>query len=407
MSISTWAAIQSRSTSPAARSGSMAWTARIRVTQVILTAAGDVIDQQALAATTQPYAANAFAYPLVALGGNFSDAAVDADNDGQNDYLGIAVPIQPGSSGVVIVQGRLVDKNGGDIQWAETDAAVTAGVMQTVTLPFSATEILAHGVDGPYELRNVLIYNTGDPSQAVTDLPAYVTAGYRHTDLSIFIGGAATLAMSAAPEQLIADGTSTSKITVVVEDAGGNLVPNQPVQFTTTAGQLTASSGSTGIDGKVSVDLVAPTTAGQATVTAIVGSINQAAVVSFAAGQPAVITTVITPTVLAADGQSVATVRARVTDAFGNPIAGASCSLQHLAGFHQRFSPDGRCGRGRCAADCTCSRRDRPGYGQHRCRCNRRRTSRSPKRGATCICRQFGAESGSSLTLGVGHKVRR
>ena len=154
-----------------------------RVTQVILTAAGDVIDQQALAATTQPYVANAFAYPLVALGGNFRDAAVDADNDGQNDYLGVAVPIQPGSSGVVIVQGRLADKSGGDIQWAETDAAVTAGVMQTVTLPFSATEILAHGVDGPYELRNVLIYNTGDPSQAVTDLQAYVTAGYRHTDL--------------------------------------------------------------------------------------------------------------------------------------------------------------------------------------------------------------------------------
>jgi adhesin/invasin len=34
--------------------------------------------------------------------------------------------------------------------------------------------------------------------------------------------------------------------------------------------------------------------------------------------------TVITPTALAADGKSVAVVRARVTDAFGNPIAGQS-----------------------------------------------------------------------------------
>jgi len=72
----------------------------------------------------------------------------------------------------------------------------------------------------------------------------------------------------------------------------------------------------------VSVDLVAPTTAGQATVTAGVGNLNQSAAITFAAGQPAVITTAVAPTALAADGQSVAIVRARVTDAFGNPIAG-------------------------------------------------------------------------------------
>lgn len=301
--------------------------------QVILTDAGAVIDQQALAATTQPYAATSFALPLVSLGGNFSDAAVDVDNDGHNDYLGVAVPIQPGSSGVVMVQGRLVDKNGGDIQWAETDAAVSAGVMQTVTLPFSATEILANGVDGPYELRSVLIYNTGDPSQGVTDLPAYVTGGYRHTDLSIFIGGAAMLTLSAAPDQLIADGSSTSQITVVVKDVGGNLVPNQFVQFTTTGGQLAASSANTGIDGKASVDLVAPTTAGQATVTASAGGLNQAAVITFGAGQPAIITSVVTPTLLAADGQSVAVVRARVTDAFGNSIAGQTVQFRTSLGF--------------------------------------------------------------------------
>ena len=298
-----------------------------QVTQVILTEAGNVIDQQALAAATQPYAATSFAFPLVTLGGSFSDAAFDSDNDGHNDYLNISVPILPGSSGAVIVQGRLVDKNGGDIEWVEADAAVTAGVMQTVTLPFSATVILQHGVDGPYQLRNVLIYNTGDPSQAITDLPAYATGGYRHTDLSIFIGGAATLALTAAPEQLIADGSSTSKITVVVEDAGGNLVPNQPVYFTSTAGQLTTSTANTGIDGKASVDLIAPTTAGQAFVTASTGGLNQAAVIGFVAGQPAVITSVITPTLLAADGKSVATVRARVTDAFGNAIAGQTVNF--------------------------------------------------------------------------------
>ena len=294
-----------------------------QLTQVILTTqAGEVIDQQSFAATTKPYTVTAFALPLVTLSGDFHDAAVDVDNDNQKDYLNVTVPIQPGNNGVVIAQGRLVDKNGQEIQWVETNLAVTAGVVQTVTLPFSATQILSHGVDGPYVLKNVLIYHTGDPNQAITDLPAYVTAGYRHTDLSLFIGAAATLAVNAAPNQIIADGSSTSAITVVVKDANGNLVPNQVVNFTTTLGQLAASSGKTDLNGQVSVNLLAPTTVGNATVTASVGNINQTATVTFIAGSPAFITTVITPTTLAADGKSVATVRVSVTDAFGNPVAG-------------------------------------------------------------------------------------
>ena len=294
-----------------------------QLTQVILTSqVGDVIDQQALAAMTQPYTATAFAFPLVTLVDDFRDATIDVNHDGQPDYLNIAVTIQPGNNGVVIAQGRLVDKNDNEIQWVETNVAVTAGAVQTVTLPFSATQILSHGVDGPYVLKNVLIYHTGDPSQAIADLPAYVTAGYRHTDLSIFIGAAAALAVNAAPDQLIADGSSMSEITVVVKDANGNLVPNQVVHFTTTLGQLEASSGKTDMNGQVNVNLTAPTTVGKATVTTSVGSITQATMITFVAGPPASITTVITPTTLAADGKSIATVRATVTDAFGNPIAG-------------------------------------------------------------------------------------
>lgn len=299
-----------------------------QVTQVILTTeAGEVTDQQALAATTQPYQATAFAFPLVTLAGDFRDTAVDTNHDGQKDHLNIAVPIQPGNTGVVIAQGRLVDMNDNEIQWVETNVAVTAGVVQTVTLPFSATHILSHGVDGPYLLKNVLIYDTGDPSQAIADLPAYVTSGYRHTDLTIFIGAAATLAVNAAPDQLIADGSSTSEISVVVKDANDYLVPNQVVNFTATLGQLAASSGKTDISGQVSMNLTAPTTVGNATVTASVGGINQAALVTFIAGPPAFVTTVITPTTLAADGTGVATVRAKVTDAFGNPIAGQTINF--------------------------------------------------------------------------------
>lgn len=299
-----------------------------QVTQVVLmTQAGEVIDQQTLAITTKPYTATAFAFPLLVLAGNFSDTSVDTTNDNQKDFLNVNVPIQSGNDGVVIAQGRLVDKNGQEIQWVETNVTVTAGVIQTVTLPFSATQVLSHGVDGPYVLKNTLIYHTGDPNQAITDLPAYVTAGYRHTDLGIFIGTVTSLTVSATPNQLIADGNNTSKIAIVAKDANGNLAPNQTISFTTTLGQLAASSGETDLNGQVSVDLTAPTTLGTATVTARTGGISQTTAVKFVAGPPAFVTTIITPTTLAADGQSAATVRVNVTDAFGNPVVGQTISL--------------------------------------------------------------------------------
>jgi len=299
-----------------------------QVTQVtLMTEAGEVIDQQTLATTTKSYTATAFAFPLIALAGGFSDASVDTTNDGQKDYLNVNVPIQSGNNGVVIAQGRLVDKNGQEIQWVETNVTVTAGVIQTATLPFSATQVLSHGVDGPYVLKNILIYHTGDPNQAIVDLPAYVTSGYRHTDLGIFIGAAATLTVSAVPNQLIADGNNTSKIAVVVKDANDNLAPNQTVSFTTTLGQLATSSGKTDPNGQISVDLIAPTTLGTANVTASVDGVSQTTTVQFVAGPPTFMTAIITPTSLAADGQSTATVRVTVTDAFGNPVVGQVVSF--------------------------------------------------------------------------------
>lgn len=255
-----------------------------RVAQVSLEQPdGTVVDKQGEAAATQAYTADSFSLALVALSGGFHDEAVDKDLNGQKDHLNVSATILPGSSGVVIAQGRLVDQNGEEIQWVESNVAVTAGVPVSVTLPFSAASILAHGVDGPWLVTNVLIYHTGDPGQAISGLPPYVTGGYRHTNLELFIGPPAQLTVTAAPSTVAADGQSTVTVRATVKDAQGNPVPNQAVNFTTTMGVIGASA-QTGIDGVAAVPLSAAT-GGIAHVTATSGALQGATQVVFASAQ--------------------------------------------------------------------------------------------------------------------------
>ena len=59
---------------------------------------------------------------------------------------------------------------------------MSAGVLQAVTLSFTGQLILANGRNGPYELRDLLVYHTGDPGQGAFVSQAYTTASYSYLD---------------------------------------------------------------------------------------------------------------------------------------------------------------------------------------------------------------------------------
>jgi hypothetical protein len=148
----------------------------------LLDSQGSVVDYQKQAYSSKAYAYTDFAPPLVSVTNHYQEEARDINGDGGYDFLNIAVGIIAGNNGFVVVQGRLVDSAARQIQLLEQTVPVTASVAQTVTLPFSATIIAANGRDGPYQLRNLLIYHTGDPLQAVSVANAYTTLAYRYRD---------------------------------------------------------------------------------------------------------------------------------------------------------------------------------------------------------------------------------
>jgi adhesin/invasin len=134
----------------------------------------------------------------------------------------------------------------------------------------------------------------------------------------------AAITLTANPPSIPADGTA-STITAVVRDANGNPVPDgTEVVFVTDFGEFTVGSMEqrvTTTNGQAVVMLRSRYgLAGTAHVSATSGNIIQTVAVDITAGAPALIELTATPQKVPADNQSVATVRAEVRDAGGNPV---------------------------------------------------------------------------------------
>jgi len=130
----------------------------------------------------------------------------------------------------------------------------------------------------------------------------------------------ANLTVIADPEEIPADGTSTSTITATVSDADNNPVPNGTiVEFTTSLEVIGPGSvGTTG--GVATATLTSNTTVGTATVTVEAGTLTEDVTVEFLDTTPAELTVSADPTSIPADGTSTSTITVLVGDADGNPV---------------------------------------------------------------------------------------
>jgi hypothetical protein len=295
---------------------------------------GTTLDYMALAHVTGPYSHTQFAMPLVVLTDHYRDYPADTNADAIPDVLKVDIGLLPGNNGVVIAQAQLADKNGAEIGWSSASVPVTNSVPATVTLVYSASQILTHGVDGPYLVRNLLVYHAGDPTQDVTVDLAHITAPYNHTNLQplFIIGPPASVAVQIQPTTLPADGVSQAAVLVTVKDGSGNTIPNQLVNLVASSGSLAPSSAKTDINGTITVSLTASTAAGTGVVTASIGALSGNGSITFVPGAPAELTLVVNPTQVSADGASVISVTALVKDAYGNNVSGQAVSFSASAG---------------------------------------------------------------------------
>ncbi|EFU0552561.1 invasin, partial [Escherichia coli] len=120
--------------------------------------------------------------------------------------------------------------------------------------------------------------------------------------------------------QALADGQEAVSYTLTLKTTDGKPLSGKNVTFTTTAGQLSRTQGTTDQNGQLSVQLTS-TRAGQAVVNASVDSTTiSAAPVTFENRLDSAI--VVNKTSAVADGQDSIILTAVIRDAAGNPVAG-------------------------------------------------------------------------------------
>ncbi|HUP00815.1 MAG TPA: invasin domain 3-containing protein, partial [Gemmatimonadota bacterium] len=136
----------------------------------------------------------------------------------------------------------------------------------------------------------------------------------------------ATSTISADPDAIPADGTSTSTITVQLEDSFGNELTTGGASVTLSASAGTLSAVTDNGDGTYTASLRSSTTSQTANVTGTVNgqAIADNATVTFTSGSAASLEVLVQPSATPAGQAITPPVRVRVTDADGNTVLGFS-----------------------------------------------------------------------------------
>lgn len=141
---------------------------------------------------------------------------------------------------------------------------------------------------------------------------------------------------------LTANGTSFTKIRGTVQNVNKAAAPGVAVNFTTTAGTLSAASATTDANGIAEVTLTSTTKVATANVTVSTSGFNQSVSVPFVAGSAVASNSSLSgsPSSLPADGISTSTVTALLVDANNNLVAdGTSVLLTSSTGTITSTNP--------------------------------------------------------------------
>lgn len=110
------------------------------------------------------------------------------------------------------------------------------------------------------------------------DFPAYWADTAR---VNVYTPTLTTLSVSAAPNTLFANGTSTATVVAQVRDQLNAPFVGQTVTLLASQGTLSAGGGTSDASGNVTVTLTAPLDAGTGTIFAVAGALNASTVVTF------------------------------------------------------------------------------------------------------------------------------
>jgi hypothetical protein len=125
---------------------------------------------------TQPYLLSQFERPTLELTGVNTEVGVDTNADGKFDLLVVHAGIRVVVPGVYQYAARLKDPCGEQIEFISGQQSFPSGNdPESLVMTFDGSTIGAHGVGGPYAIRDLLVYGPGGSlvASVVTDTQTY------------------------------------------------------------------------------------------------------------------------------------------------------------------------------------------------------------------------------------------
>jgi hypothetical protein len=107
---------------------------------------------------TRPYALRDLQRPAVAFTGRIEAQPLDDDGNGRFDRLRVSLEVDVKDPGAYTWGFKLADGSLAEIDFAAASGDLIAG-LNMITLDFAGAKIGQHGVDGPFLLRDLLVYN--------------------------------------------------------------------------------------------------------------------------------------------------------------------------------------------------------------------------------------------------------
>jgi hypothetical protein len=138
-----------------------------------------VVDQIGDAYETAAYAASDFQRAALLLNGNNSDQVIDFEPDGFYDRLDVTLGVDVLNGSTYQWSARLVDVNGTEIDVDGRSGFLSTG-SNSITLSFDGRKVGANGVDGPYFVRDLLLFSRFTAATLVqTDVAATRAYNFR------------------------------------------------------------------------------------------------------------------------------------------------------------------------------------------------------------------------------------
>jgi len=193
---------------------------------------------------------------------------------------------------------------------------------ETINVDFGDTKKIATGKttsDGSFEVTfEADVQEVGTKEIVVTGFLSERTA---KANFELLSSEPATISMEANPPEIVADGVSTSKLTITVKDANGYGVSGQTITVTPSVGEVSPVEYQG--NGVYFVTYTSDTKAGKVTISASTeNDITAQTEITLKPGPPETVTIEANPDSLTVSSGATATLTISVTDKFGNANTG-------------------------------------------------------------------------------------